>query len=70
MACASTEFSVMQMQEFGPKFDSEVLQNKKRLEACDVLLFLYDSGDVNSFAYVANLRVRSGLAARALSLIF
>ncbi|KAI8825154.1 EF hand associated-domain-containing protein [Fimicolochytrium jonesii] len=46
------------MQEFGPKFDSEVLQNKKRLEACDVLCFLYDSGDVNSFAYVASLRNR------------
>ncbi|KND04037.1 small GTP-binding protein domain [Spizellomyces punctatus DAOM BR117] len=46
------------MQEFGPKFDSEVLQNRKRLEACDVLCFLYDSGDVNSFAYVANLRNR------------
>ncbi|KAJ3041842.1 ERMES complex Ca(2+)-binding regulatory GTPase gem1 [Rhizophlyctis rosea] len=46
------------MQEFGPQFDSEILQNKKKLEACDVLCFLYDSGDVNSFAYVANLRNR------------
>ncbi|KAJ3408620.1 ERMES complex Ca(2+)-binding regulatory GTPase gem1 [Chytridiales sp. JEL 0842] len=46
------------MQEFGPNYDSEVLQNKKRLEACDVLVFVYDSGDVNSFAYVANLRNR------------
>ncbi|KAJ3133446.1 ERMES complex Ca(2+)-binding regulatory GTPase gem1 [Geranomyces variabilis] len=46
------------MQEFGPKFDSEILQNRRKLEACDVLCFLYDSGDVNSFAYVANLRNR------------
>ncbi|KAI8855269.1 P-loop containing nucleoside triphosphate hydrolase protein [Chytridium lagenaria] len=46
------------MQEFGPKYDIEVLQNKRRLEACDCLCFVYDSGDVNSFAYVANLRNR------------
>ncbi|KAJ3296229.1 ERMES complex Ca(2+)-binding regulatory GTPase gem1 [Borealophlyctis nickersoniae] len=46
------------MQEIGPKLDSEILQNRKKLEACDVLCFLYDSGDVNSFAYVANLRTR------------
>ncbi|KAI9098178.1 P-loop containing nucleoside triphosphate hydrolase protein [Phlyctochytrium arcticum] len=43
------------LQELGPKFDSEVLQNRKLLEACDVLCFCYDSGDVNSFAYVATL---------------
>ncbi|KAI9003165.1 P-loop containing nucleoside triphosphate hydrolase protein [Gaertneriomyces semiglobifer] len=46
------------MQEFGPKYDSEILQNRKRLDACDVLCFLYDVGDINSFAYVANLRNR------------
>ena len=46
------------MQEFGPNYDTEVLQNKKKLEACDAICFLYDSGDVNSFAYVANLKVR------------
>ena len=46
------------MQEFGPKYDAEVLQNKKRMEACDVLVFVYDSGDVNSFGYIANLRNR------------
>lgn len=45
------------MQEFGPKHDHEVLSNRKRVEAADVLVFVYDSSDVNSFAYVANLRV-------------
>ncbi len=28
------------------------------MEACDVLVFVYDSGDVNSFGYIANLRNR------------
>nr|KAJ3419958.1 ERMES complex Ca(2+)-binding regulatory GTPase gem1 [Polyrhizophydium stewartii] len=44
------------MQEFGPTVDAEVLQNRKKLDACDLLCFVYDSGDANSFAYVANLR--------------
>ncbi|KAJ3315081.1 ERMES complex Ca(2+)-binding regulatory GTPase gem1, partial [Blyttiomyces sp. JEL0837] len=48
----------MVLQEFGPTYDVEILQNRKRLEACDVICFVYDSGDVNSFAYVANLRSR------------
>ncbi|KAI9207509.1 P-loop containing nucleoside triphosphate hydrolase protein [Polychytrium aggregatum] len=44
------------MQEFGSKYDSEVLQNRKKLDACDFLCFIYDSSDVNSFAYVAGIR--------------
>ena len=43
------------MQEFGPTLDGEVLQNKKKLEACDVICLVYDSGDANSFPYVANM---------------
>ncbi|KAI9184516.1 ERMES complex Ca(2+)-binding regulatory GTPase gem1 [Blastocladiella emersonii ATCC 22665] len=43
------------MQEFGSKYESEVLTNRRRLEACDVACFVYDSSDVNSFAYVATL---------------
>lgn len=49
------------MQEFGPKYDAEILQNKKRMEACDVLCFVFDSGDVNSFGYIASLRSRFNL---------
>ncbi len=45
------------MQEFGPAFDAEVLQNKKKLDACDLICMVYDSADTNSFAYVAGLRV-------------
>ncbi|KAJ1553094.1 ERMES complex Ca(2+)-binding regulatory GTPase gem1, partial [Nowakowskiella sp. JEL0078] len=44
------------MQEFGPGFDREVFQNRKLMEACDMLCFVYDSADANSFTYVANLR--------------
>ncbi|KAI8899737.1 P-loop containing nucleoside triphosphate hydrolase protein [Globomyces pollinis-pini] len=44
------------MQEFGPNVDAEVLQNKKKMDACDLICLVYDSGDANSFAYVANLR--------------
>lgn len=44
------------MQEFPPKLDAEVLL-KQKTDACDVLCLVYDSSDVNSFAYVAGLRV-------------
>lgn len=38
--------------------DHEVLVDKKKLEAeCDVIAFLYDCSDPNSFQYVANLQV-------------
>ncbi|KAI9346397.1 P-loop containing nucleoside triphosphate hydrolase protein [Zopfochytrium polystomum] len=49
------------LQEFGPNYDNEVLQNRKKMDACDAICFVYDSGDVNSFAYVANLRNRFGI---------
>ncbi|KAI9219711.1 mitochondrial Rho 1 [Blastocladiella britannica] len=42
------------MQEYGSKYELEVLQNRKKLELCDVACFVYDSSDVNSFAYIAN----------------
>ncbi|KAL7747724.1 ERMES complex Ca(2+)-binding regulatory GTPase gem1 [Sorochytrium milnesiophthora] len=49
------------MQEFGSKYESEVLANKRRLEQCDLICFVYDSSDVNSFAHVANLMNRHQL---------
>ncbi|KAJ3123999.1 ERMES complex Ca(2+)-binding regulatory GTPase gem1 [Physocladia obscura] len=54
-------FVPYQMQEFGANYETEILQNKKKLESCDVICFVYDSGDVNSFAHVANLRSRFNL---------
>lgn len=50
--------SASQLQEFGSTYESEVLRNKKKLELADVLVFVYDSSDTNSFSYVSNLRVR------------
>jgi mitochondrial Rho GTPase 1 len=47
------------MQEFGSPYETEVLQNKRRMDACDLVCFVFDSSDPNSFAYVANLKVMS-----------
>ncbi|KAF8938460.1 mitochondrial Rho 1 [Dissophora ornata] len=44
------------MEEFGTQYEAEVLPNKKRLDKCDLLCFVFDSSDVNSFSYVVNLR--------------
>ncbi|KAJ2861921.1 ERMES complex Ca(2+)-binding regulatory GTPase gem1 [Coemansia aciculifera] len=43
------------MQEFGP-YDTSVLQSRRQLECCDLLVMVYDSSDPNSFAYLTNLR--------------
>ncbi|KAG2182690.1 hypothetical protein INT44_005670 [Umbelopsis vinacea] len=44
------------MQEVGTKNEAEFLSNKKRLDVCDLLCFVYDTSDVSSFEYVAALR--------------
>ncbi|KAI8370546.1 EF hand associated-domain-containing protein [Radiomyces spectabilis] len=44
------------LQEVGAEQEAEILSNKKRLDACDLLCFVYDTSDVNSFGYVASLR--------------
>lgn len=49
------------MQEVEPKQVSEILSSKKRLDQCDLLCFVYDTSDANSFEYVAALRVKLGL---------
>ncbi|KAJ2451434.1 ERMES complex Ca(2+)-binding regulatory GTPase gem1 [Coemansia sp. RSA 2336] len=43
------------MQEFGP-YDTSVLQSRRQLEHCDLLVMVYDSSDPKSFSYLANLR--------------
>ncbi|KAH8918630.1 mitochondrial Rho GTPase [Atractiella rhizophila] len=43
------------LQEFGSHYESEVLRSIKKLKA-DVLVFVYDSSDTNSFSYISNLR--------------
>ncbi|RKP22825.1 EF hand associated-domain-containing protein, partial [Syncephalis pseudoplumigaleata] len=46
------------LQEVGSNFQEELLRDKRRLEMCDLLCFVYDRSDANSFEYVASLRVR------------
>lgn len=50
------------MNEVGPKYDSDLLSNKKKLDLYDVLVFVYDSSDIHSFAYIANLRKQYNLS--------
>ena len=45
------------MQEFGSKHEAETLRNAKKTELVDVILYIYDSSDTNSFSYISNLRV-------------
>jgi mitochondrial Rho GTPase 1 len=45
------------LQEFGSNYESETLRNSKKLRLADVLVFVYDSSDTNSFSYISNLRV-------------
>ncbi|ORE09753.1 mitochondrial Rho GTPase [Rhizopus microsporus var. microsporus] len=44
------------MQEVESSRVSEILSNKRKLEQCDLLCFVYDTSDANSFGYVAALR--------------
>jgi len=49
------------MQEFGNNNEIEVLKDRKQLDLADVIVFVYDSSDVNSFAYIAGLRTEYNL---------
>ena len=46
-----------QLQEFGSKYESETLRNSKKLDMADVIIYVHDSSDTNSFSYISNLRV-------------
>lgn len=45
------------MQEFGSKYESETLQDSKKLDRADIIIYVHDSSDTNSFSYISNLRV-------------
>ncbi|KAI5481376.1 hypothetical protein MNV49_004998 [Pseudohyphozyma bogoriensis] len=49
------------LQEFGSAYESEVLKSSKKLAQADVLVFVYDSSDTNSFSYISNLRQQYAL---------
>ena len=52
-----TAAEVEQLQEFGSKYEAETLRNSKKLDMADVIVYVYDSSDTNSFSYISNLRV-------------
>ncbi|KAG8935543.1 ERMES complex Ca(2+)-binding regulatory GTPase gem1 [Tulasnella sp. 418] len=47
------------LQEFGSKYEAEVLKNKKA--EADMIVYVYDSSDTNSFSYISNLRQQYSL---------
>ncbi|CAG8763401.1 18740_t:CDS:10, partial [Dentiscutata erythropus] len=49
------------LQEVGSKYEAEIFQNKRKLEMCDLLCFVYDSSDPDSFSYIVELRKRHNL---------
>jgi hypothetical protein len=48
---------IFQLQEFGSKYEAETLRNSKKTDLADVIIYVYDSSDTNSFSYISNLRV-------------
>ncbi|EIW81024.1 mitochondrial Rho 1 [Coniophora puteana RWD-64-598 SS2] len=49
------------LQEFGSKYEAETLRNSKKTDLADVIIYVYDSSDTNSFSYISNLRQQYSL---------
>ncbi|KAF8610323.1 mitochondrial Rho GTPase [Ceratobasidium sp. AG-I] len=49
------------MREFGSKSEAELLRDAKTMDLADVIIYVYDSSDTNSFSYVSNLRQQYSL---------
>ncbi|KAK4686292.1 phosphatidylglycerol phospholipase C, partial [Tremellales sp. Uapishka_1] len=49
------------LQEFGSKYESETLRNSKKLDLADIIIYVHDSSDTNSFSYISNLRQQYSL---------
>ncbi|KAG9096861.1 ERMES complex Ca(2+)-binding regulatory GTPase gem1 [Ceratobasidium sp. 370] len=45
------------MQEFGSKSEADMLRDAKTMALADVIVYVHDSSDTNSFSYISNLRV-------------
>ncbi|KAG8895591.1 ERMES complex Ca(2+)-binding regulatory GTPase gem1 [Tulasnella sp. 403] len=48
------------LQEFGSKYEAEALRNSRKMEV-DVIVYVHDSSDTNSFSYISNLRQQYNL---------
>ncbi|KAJ3830687.1 P-loop containing nucleoside triphosphate hydrolase protein [Lentinula raphanica] len=49
------------LQEFGSKYEAETLRNSKKTDMADVIVYVHDSSDTNSFSYISNLRQQYSL---------
>jgi mitochondrial Rho GTPase 1 len=52
-----SDINCCQLQEFGSKYEAETLRNSKKTDLADVIVYVHDSSDTNSFSYISNLRV-------------
>ncbi|QRV86369.1 EF-hand 1, calcium-binding site protein [Ceratobasidium sp. AG-Ba] len=44
------------MREFGSKCEADMLRDAKTMDLADVIIYVHDSSDTNSFSYISNLR--------------
>ncbi|CAE6423501.1 unnamed protein product [Rhizoctonia solani] len=44
------------MQEFGSKSEANMLRDAKTMDLADVIIYVHDSSDTNSFSYISGLR--------------
>ncbi|KAF8158952.1 mitochondrial Rho 1 [Mycena galopus ATCC 62051] len=49
------------LQEFGSNYEAETLRNSKKTDLADVIVYVHDSSDTNSFSYISNLRQQYSL---------
>ncbi|KAF8580114.1 mitochondrial Rho GTPase [Ramaria rubella] len=49
------------LQEFGSKYEAETLRNSRKTDLADVIVYVHDSSDTNSFSYISNLRQQYSL---------
>ncbi|KDN51898.1 hypothetical protein RSAG8_00449, partial [Rhizoctonia solani AG-8 WAC10335] len=49
------------MQEFGSKSEANMLRDAKTMDLADVIIYVHDSSDTNSFSYISGLRQKYNL---------
>ncbi|KEP53085.1 Rho GTPase [Rhizoctonia solani 123E] len=49
------------MQEFGSKSEANMLRDVKTMDLADVIIYVHDSSDTNSFSYISGLRQKYNL---------
>lgn len=49
------------LQEFGSRYEQEALRTSKKTDLADVIIYVHDSSDTNSFSYISNLRQQYSL---------